>query len=91
MLAVGQLVFAFMVFLVLLVAIFPRIMYDPYKHSGKKTSAGRLMWLVSCFRFLGSQAALLFMIISNSLKYMYQLDFLLIAFNLFQDVNAKNL
>ncbi|KAL5257787.1 hypothetical protein ACHWQZ_G012652 [Mnemiopsis leidyi] len=47
MLAVGQLVFAFMVFLVLLVAIFPRIMYDPYKHSGKKTSAGRLMWMLT--------------------------------------------
>lgn len=45
-LIVGQLIFAFMVVVVLLVAVFPRIMYDPFKHSGKKTHLGRLAWLV---------------------------------------------
>ncbi|XP_063675135.1 sodium-dependent dopamine transporter-like isoform X3 [Bolinopsis microptera] len=45
MLILGQLVFVFMVFLVLLVAIFPRIMYDPIKHSGSNSHLGRLTWM----------------------------------------------
>jgi len=45
MLILGQLVFVFMVFLVLLVAIFPRIMYDPIKHSGTNSHMGRIKWM----------------------------------------------
>ena len=46
-LLVGQLVFVFMVVLVLLVAIFPRIMYDPIKHSKRNDIVGRVIWSVT--------------------------------------------
>lgn len=45
MLIVGQLIFVFMLVLVLIVAIFPRIMYDPFKHSGRDSHLGRLTWM----------------------------------------------
>lgn len=44
LLAVGQLTFAFMMFLVIMVAVFPRIMYDP-DYSGKKRTFEKIKWM----------------------------------------------
>lgn len=45
LLAIGQLIFVFMLFLVVIVAIFPRIMYDPFKYADEQTNKGRLKWM----------------------------------------------
>eukprot|EP00116_Pleurobrachia_bachei_P004442 sb/3464704/ len=46
LLAVGQLIFAFMLCLILFIALFPRVMYDP-KFSGKTTTAKRIEWMLT--------------------------------------------